>query len=101
MLKAYATTDGALRAACLIHLNVGPGFEGFVDDYVPHMRLPPPLSPKQEEAHRNTFWMCYVTERLYARLPGHAMGVDDIDVSQPLPLRGDLFEQGVSFSAYL
>jgi len=92
---AYGTTDGAIRFAALAHLNVGPGFESLMDDYTPSMRVQPTLSSKQEEARRNTFWMCYVGERYYARLSGYAMSVVDVDVSQALPLRGDSFEQGI------
>lgn len=95
VLKAYATMDEATRFSRLLHLNVGPGFEGFSDDYVPGVRVPPARSPRQEEARRNTFWMSYVGERCYARLPGHAMGIDDCDVSQALPLRADSFEEEV------
>ncbi len=100
-MKAYGTTDGAIRLAALVHLNVGPGFESITDDYTPGMRLQPALSSKQDEARRNTFWMCYVGERYYARLSGYAMGVDDNDVSQALPLRGDSFVQGVSLDDIL
>lgn len=99
--KAYATMIEGMRFATLLHLNVGPGFEGFSDDYIPSVRAPIARSPRQEEARRNTFWMCYVTERLYARLPAHAMCVDDCDVSQALPLRGDLFEEGVGSGVQL
>lgn len=87
--------DGAIRIASQIHLNVGPGFESLSDDYCPNVRVQPASSPKQDEARRNTLWICYVTERYYAGTPSHPMSLTDEDVSQPLPLRGDLYEQGV------
>ncbi|KLO12869.1 hypothetical protein SCHPADRAFT_393594 [Schizopora paradoxa] len=91
---SHGSMDGSVRMAALLHLNVGPGFESLSDDYTPGVRLDPAHSPKEEEARRNTFWACYAAERYYARMSSHPMSLDDEDVSQPLPLRGDLFEQG-------
>ena len=89
--------DGALRRASLIHLNVGPGFEGLTPDYVPNMRVSTAVSSKQEETRRNIFWMCYVNERYHAQFLAQAMITVDEDISQALPTRGDLLEQGVRF----
>lgn len=90
--------EGSQRRASLLHLNVEPGFESLSNDYVPNVRVSSAHSPKQEESRRNLFWMCYTTERYYAQFFSQSAMIDDIDVSQALPLRGDLVERGVSCS---
>jgi len=44
---------------------------------------------------RNTFWLAYATDRTTSIGNGWAFGIDDEDVAQLLPVRGDQFEQGV------
>lgn len=41
------------------------------------------------------FWLAYCTERLHGCSNGWAMTLDDQDVSQLLPVRGDHYEKGV------
>ena len=45
---------------------------------------------------RNIFWVAYVLERTHAMGTVYAMTLDDADVCQMLPVRGDQFDQGVS-----
>jgi len=42
------------------------------------------------------FWLAYATERQHGCGNGWALSLDDQDVSQLLPVRGDQYEQGVS-----
>jgi len=41
------------------------------------------------------FWLAYCTERLHGASNGWATSLDDQDISQLLPVRGDQYEQGV------
>jgi hypothetical protein len=59
--------------------------------------LPPAQTIVEDETRRNAFWLAYATERLYGFDVGWALSLDDDDVSQLLPVRGDQFMQGVSF----
>ena len=50
----------------------------------------------EDETRRNSFWLAYATERQYGCGNGWALFLDDQDVSQLLPVRGDHFERGAS-----
>lgn len=45
--------------------------------------------------------MAYVLERTHAAGTVYAMTLDDLDICQMLPVRGDQFDQGVSIHLYL
>lgn len=45
---------------------------------------------------RNVFWLAYATDRSASVGNGWAHAIDDADVAQLLPVRGDHFEHGVS-----
>ncbi|KLO12870.1 hypothetical protein SCHPADRAFT_904697 [Schizopora paradoxa] len=92
---AFKFMEGAQRRAALLHLNVGPGFESLSSDYVQNVRVASSSSPRQEESRRNLFWVCYTTERIYAQFLAQSGLIDDIDVSQALPLRFDLVEYDI------
>ncbi|CAK5280565.1 unnamed protein product [Mycena citricolor] len=49
----------------------------------------------EDETRRNVFWLAYCTERLHGAGNGWALSMDDQDISQLLPVRGDHFEKGV------
>ncbi|KAF7307007.1 Eukaryotic translation initiation factor 3 subunit H [Mycena indigotica] len=57
--------------------------------------LSPAPTVIDDETRRNLFWLAYCTERLHGCSNGWAMSMDDQDVSQLLPVRGDHFEKGV------
>lgn len=44
---------------------------------------------------RNAFWLAYAVERQHGCGNGWALSLDDQDISQLLPLRGDQFENSV------
>ncbi|KAJ7235915.1 hypothetical protein B0H12DRAFT_1238654 [Mycena haematopus] len=48
----------------------------------------------EDETRRNVFWLAYCAERLHGCANGWAYCLDDQDVSQLLPVRGDHFEKG-------
>lgn len=45
--------------------------------------------------------MAYVLERTHAAGTVYAMTLDDLDICQMLPVRGDQFDQGVSILSLL
>lgn len=49
----------------------------------------------EDETRRNAFWLAYAMERQHGMGNGWALCLDDQDISQLLPVRGDQFEQGV------
>jgi len=48
----------------------------------------------EDETRRNTFWLAYVAERQHGCGSGWAHSLDNQDVSQLLPVRGDQFIRG-------
>ncbi|KAI0691869.1 hypothetical protein BC835DRAFT_1359660 [Cytidiella melzeri] len=49
----------------------------------------------EQETRRNVFWLCYAMERQIAITSTFAMELDDQDINQLLPVRGDQFDLGV------
>ncbi|GJE86698.1 Zn(II)2Cys6 transcription factor [Phanerochaete sordida] len=54
-----------------------------------------PASLVEEETRRNIFWIAYAIERENSANTGFALELDDQDIDQMLPLRGDQFELGL------
>ncbi|KAI0776376.1 hypothetical protein BC629DRAFT_1525870 [Irpex lacteus] len=59
------------------------------------MRRPPNPASILEVPTSEIFWIAYVLERTQASGNIYAMTLDDSDICQLLPLRGDQFEQGL------
>ncbi|KAG6877642.1 hypothetical protein C0993_005351 [Termitomyces sp. T159_Od127] len=49
----------------------------------------------EDEMRRNAFWLAYAVERQHGCGNGWALSLDDQDISQLLPVRGDQFENSV------
>jgi hypothetical protein len=49
----------------------------------------------EQETRRNIFWLIYAMERQNSMGSGFAIELDDLDINQLLPVRGDQFELGV------
>ena len=62
--------------------------------------LLPAESVVEDEMRRNVFWLAYAADRTTGIGHGWAFGIDDEDVGQFLPVRGDLFDSGVRLDAY-
>ncbi|KIP06281.1 hypothetical protein PHLGIDRAFT_107115 [Phlebiopsis gigantea 11061_1 CR5-6] len=56
--------------------------------------LPEPQTHTEEEVRRNVFWLAYAMERAASSGSSYAMELDDNDICQLLPLRGDYFDLG-------
>jgi hypothetical protein len=56
--------------------------------------LPQARTVIEDETRRNAFWLAYATERLHGFGNGWALNLDDQDISQLLPVRGEEFDRG-------
>lgn len=61
--------------------------------------IPPARTVIEDETRRNVFWLAYATDRTSSITNGWAHAIDDADVAQLLPVRGDHFSNGVRNSA--
>jgi len=85
----------SLRMALPLGLNKCPPFHSISAERVIDTLLPPAESTIEDETRRNLFWLAYATDRTSGAGHGWAFGIDDDDVGQFLPVRGDLFDTGV------
>jgi hypothetical protein len=76
-------------------LNMCPPFHSISKAMKPISLLPPARTVVEDETRRNAFWLAYAMERQHGSSNGWALSLDDADISQLLPVRGDQFEQGV------
>ena len=116
-LQAFLSAAHALRVAVPCGLNVCPPFHTISETLRPPAIIPPAKTVIEDEMRRNTFWLgeihqigfpaiimrywqgggiAYAMERHMGTGNGWALSLDDQDICQLLPLRGDQFEQGVS-----
>jgi hypothetical protein len=85
----------AIRAAVPLGLNVDSPFSPLSDSIRTPSLIPPPESVVEAEVRRNAFWLLYSMERMGGCSNGWALSLDDLDVSQLLPVKGLYFELGV------
>lgn len=95
VFEVFVTSAHALRLAVPLGLNILPPFQSITNALRPASILPPARTVVEEEMRRNAFWLAYANERLHGFGNGWALSMDDNDVCQLLPLRGDQFDQGV------
>ncbi|KAI0830615.1 hypothetical protein BC628DRAFT_1312690 [Trametes gibbosa] len=94
--EAYVSFALSLRYAVPCGLNACPPFESISSSNMTRSSIIPAASNViDDETRRNTFWIAYIMERHFAAINNFAMMLDDEDISQMLPVRGDQFEQGV------
>ncbi|KAJ7169978.1 hypothetical protein C8R46DRAFT_1090719 [Mycena filopes] len=94
-LEVFATSSHTLRVSVPLGLNVCPPFHSITHSIRPASIILPAHTVVEDETRRNVFWLAYCTERLHGCSNGWALSLDDQDISQLLPVRGDHFEQGV------
>ncbi|KAI0691861.1 hypothetical protein BC835DRAFT_1359567 [Cytidiella melzeri] len=98
--EAYISSGHALRGTVPFGFNISPPFFntdmplGAATNCIPSV-LEQAHSVTEVEIRRNVFWIAYAMERQQAVGNPFAMVLDDMDICQLLPLRGDQFEQGV------
>lgn len=76
-------------------LNMCPPFHSISKSERPPSIVPPARTVIEDETRRNAFWLAYALERQHGMGNGWPLCLDDQDISQLLPVRGDQFEQGV------
>jgi len=81
-------------------LNKCPPFHSITGPKHIDYAIPPPQSAVEDELRRNLFWLAYAIDRTSGLGSAWAFGVDDEDVGQFFPARGDLFEKGVGLHLY-
>ena len=99
--KIFLNSAHCLRLTVPLGLNMCPPFHSITKSERPQSILPPARTVIEDETRRNAFWLAYATERQHGCGNGWALSVDDQDVSQLLPVRGDQFDQGVCFLCIL
>ncbi|CAL1695310.1 unnamed protein product [Somion occarium] len=93
--EAFLSAAQGLRVAVPCGLNVCPPFHTIAETLRPPAIIPPAKTVMEDEVRRNTFWLAYAMERQMGTGNGWALSLDDQDICQLLPLRGDQFEQGI------
>ncbi|KAJ7925882.1 hypothetical protein B0H13DRAFT_1973748 [Mycena leptocephala] len=94
-LEIFMSSSHSLRVAVPLGLNVCPPFHSITHSVRPASIILPAHTVVEDETRRNVFWLAYCNERLHGCANGWAMSLDDQDISQLLPVRGDHFEKGV------
>lgn len=99
--QVFVSSCRALRIGTTLALNICPPFHSISNAVRPFSILPSARTVIEDEIRRNTFWLMYAIERQHGSGNGWPLCLDDEDVSQLLPVRGDLFEQGVCHNQIL
>ncbi|KAJ7110114.1 hypothetical protein C8R44DRAFT_801404 [Mycena epipterygia] len=94
-LEIFSSSSHCLRISVPLGLNVCPPFHSITHSVRPSSIIHPARTVVEDETRRNVFWLAYCTERLHGCSNGWSLCLDDQDVSQLLPVRGDQYEQGV------
>ncbi|TFK30536.1 hypothetical protein FA15DRAFT_662508 [Coprinopsis marcescibilis] len=84
----------AMRLTVPLGLNMCPPFHSITKSERAPSILAPARTVIEDEMRRNAFWLAYTTERQHGCGNGWALSLDDQDISQLLPVRGDQFENG-------
>ncbi|KAF8168005.1 hypothetical protein B0H34DRAFT_683893 [Crassisporium funariophilum] len=90
----FLSSAHSMRLSVPLGLNMCPPFHSITKSERPPSILPPARTVIEDETRRNAFWLAYATERQHGCGNGWALSLDDQDVSQLLPVRGDQFEHG-------
>ncbi|KAJ7706078.1 hypothetical protein B0H17DRAFT_1035536 [Mycena rosella] len=94
-LELFTSSSHILRVSVPLGLNVCPPFHSITHSVRPSAIISPANTVIEDETRRNVFWLGYCLERLHGAANGWSLSMDDQNISQLLPVRGDQFEQGV------
>lgn len=97
LLQVFITSGHSLRMLVPLGLNMCPPFHSISKALRGASILPPARTVIEDEMRRNVFWLAYATDRATSLGNGWAHGIDDDDVAQLLPVRGDQFNKGVRY----
>lgn len=93
-VDVFLNSGNTVRLCIPLGLNMCPPFHSISKLERPPSIVPPARTVIEDETRRNAFWLAYALERHYGMGNGWALFLDDQDISQLLPVRGDQFEQG-------
>ncbi|TFK52054.1 hypothetical protein OE88DRAFT_1807933 [Heliocybe sulcata] len=96
--EVYLAASTAMRISVACGLNCYPPFHTIANPTRPLSLLPRSETIIEDECRRNAFWLAYCSERQHGCGNGWALCLDDVDVTQLLPCRGDRFVQGAVVS---
>ncbi|KAF9473114.1 hypothetical protein BDN70DRAFT_886156 [Pholiota conissans] len=91
----FLSSAHSIRLAIPLGLNMCPPFHSIGKSERPPSILTPARTVIEDEMRRNSFWLAYALERQHGLGNGWALSLDNQDVSQLLPVRGDQFVQGM------
>lgn len=94
-VELFMTSAHSMRLSVPLGLNICPPFHSITKSVRPVSILPPARTVVEDETRRNAFWLAYAAERQHGCSNGWALSLDDQDISQLLPVRGDQFDQGI------
>ncbi|KZV77049.1 hypothetical protein PENSPDRAFT_645787 [Peniophora sp. CONT] len=98
-VEVYMIVASIMRACLPLGLHVSRLFKPIADGLETPTLLPPPDNDIEAELRRNIFWLAYALERLNGCGNGWPLSIDDLDVSQLLPVNQMSFSLGVSWPA--
>lgn len=93
-VDVFFSSAFSTRMSVPLGLNICPPFHSITKSQRPASILTPAQTVVEDETRRNAFWLAYATERLHGCGNGWALNLDDQDVSQLLPVRGEEFDRG-------
>jgi len=93
-VEVFIASGHSLRMLVPLGLNMCPPFHSISKGLRGASILPPARTVIEDEMRRNVFWLAYATDRTTSLGNGWAYGIDDEDVAQLLPVRGDQFDEG-------
>ncbi|EGO03916.1 hypothetical protein SERLA73DRAFT_84116 [Serpula lacrymans var. lacrymans S7.3] len=93
-VELFTGSGHSMRTAVPLGLNVCPPFQSISKTLRSLSIVPPARDVVEDEMRRNTFWLAYAIDRQHGSGTGWALSLDDQDISQLLPVRGDNFETG-------
>ncbi|KIY72867.1 hypothetical protein CYLTODRAFT_417642 [Cylindrobasidium torrendii FP15055 ss-10] len=94
-VEFFTTSAHALRLSVPLGLNMCPPFTSITTSSgQPVSVLAQARTVVEDEMRRNAFWLAYANERQCTGATPWASSLDDRDISQLMPLRGDQFEAG-------
>ncbi|KII93554.1 hypothetical protein PLICRDRAFT_35780 [Plicaturopsis crispa FD-325 SS-3] len=93
-VETFTSSGASIRLIVPLGLNVCAPFNSISRPIRAPSLLPPARTILEDETRRNAFWLAYAMERQHGVGNAWALSLDDLDVTQLLPVRGDQFERG-------
>ncbi|KAI0028073.1 hypothetical protein K488DRAFT_28114, partial [Vararia minispora EC-137] len=93
-MEMYSISAKILRNCLPLGLHMSEAFHPLTHSEIISL-IPPPTDPLDAEMRRNIFWLAYALERQSGCGNGWPLSLDDIDISQLLPLSSGGFSFGI------